>query len=102
MNKLILIALVMFILAAFFPIAEPYSNRFLYPTRDRYCENRGLEKAYSPQLCENDGYYDYYSLCRCRDKRHGKCQICWPRFNLRKHQKELIKRIKKAERQGQL
>ena len=97
MNKVVLIAIAMFLLAAIFPIAEPYTNRFLYPTRDMYCENKGLEKAYSPQLCENNGYYDYHSLCRCRDKKHGRCQICWPKFNLRKHRSDIIKRIKKAE-----
>ena len=91
----------MFILAAISPIAEPYTNRFLYPTRDTYCENRGMEKAYSQQLCEQDGYYDYYSLCRCRGKGRGRCKVCWPRFNMKKHQQELITRIKKAEKQGQ-
>ena len=26
-------------------------NKVLYPTRDLYCENKGLEKSYSPQIC---------------------------------------------------
>jgi len=103
MNKVIVtISILMLLAAILLPISESYTNRFLYPTRDTYCENRGLEKAYSPQLCEQNGYYDYYSLCRCRDKKRGRCKVCWPRFNMRKHQKELIRRIKRAEKAGKL
>ena len=102
MNKVLIAAIVLLLLASLFPVAEQYTNRFLYPTRDTYCENRGMEKAYSPQLCEQDGYFDYFSLCRCRDKRRGRCRVCWPRFNMRRHQRQLIKRFKRAERRGQL
>ena len=49
-------------------------------------------KAYSPQLCENDDCYDYYG-CRCRDKDMENVKYVG-RFNLRKHQKELIKELK--------
>ena len=63
-----------------------YDN--LWPSRDTYCEERGLNKSYMPQKCiilDECGrikYWDRYRNCRCVDRRTGLCKTCYPRLNL--------------------
>lgn len=62
-----------------------YDN--LWPSRDTYCENRGMKKSYMPQKCiilDKCGrikYWDRYRNCRCVDKKTGLCLSCYPRVN---------------------
>lgn len=62
-----------------------YDN--LWPSRDSYCENRGMKKSYMPQKCiilDKCGrikFWDRYRNCRCVDKRTGLCLSCYPRVD---------------------
>lgn len=59
-----------------------YDN--LWPSRDTYCERRGLKKSYMPQKCirlDKCGRIkemNRYKNCRCVDPRTGQCEICYP------------------------
>ena len=62
-----------------------YDN--LWPSRDTYCEERGLKKSYMPQKCikiDECGRaksWDNMRNCRCVDPKTGFCKICYPRVN---------------------
>ncbi len=62
-----------------------YDN--LWPSRDTYCEERGLKKSYMPQKCIvlDDGgnvkAWDRYRNCRCVNPKTGFCASCYPRVN---------------------
>lgn len=73
------------ILLCFSDKFEYYSNKnkFLYPTKGLFCENKNLEKAYGPQVCCIDGKNcNYVKNCRCVDKNTGLCKICYNNVNL--------------------
>lgn len=59
----------------------------LWPSRDTYCEARGLKKSYMPQKCiilDDCGRvkaWDRYRNCRCVDPKTGFCQLCYPRVD---------------------
>lgn len=59
----------------------------LWPSRDRYCEERGMDKSYMPQKCiilDKCGKirkWDRYRNCRCVDRKTGYCKTCYPRVN---------------------
>ena len=69
-------------------------EHFLYPIKDLYCEHQGFEKAYSPQLCDHNGKYNYYSLCRCRTKNQGNCTKCFENVNVRRHNKKIYSMLR--------
>ncbi len=57
----------------------------LFPSRDQYCESRGLMKAYPPQTCQlGDGSWSETQNCRCVDISTGDCRECYPPVNLNK------------------
>lgn len=62
-----------------------YDN--LWPSRDTYCEDRGMKKSYMPQKCillDKCGRveaWDRYRNCRCVDAKTGLCKVCYPPVN---------------------
>lgn len=57
----------------------------LYPSRDLYCEDRGMDKAYGPQTCLlPNGSWSETQNCRCADRQTGECLECYPPVNLNK------------------
>lgn len=62
-----------------------YDN--LWPSRDTYCERKGLKKSYMPQKCvrlDKCGRIkemNRYKNCRCVDPRTGLCMECYPEVN---------------------
>jgi len=57
----------------------------LFPSRDQYCESRGLAKAYPPMTCQKpDGSWSDSQNCRCVDKVVGECRECYAPVNFNK------------------
>jgi hypothetical protein len=56
---------------------ETNAKGYLTPSRDLYCEKRGLSKSVGPQLCCVDGKNCINTKnCRCSSYSTGLCKIC--------------------------
>ncbi len=66
-----------------FKILPMYTPEYLFPTKDLQKEcnsSQGLEPAYGPTSCFENGQYIPTANCKCRDKNTGDCKICYPKI----------------------
>ena len=95
MNLFYIGLIILILLLVIFNLNKENFKPLLYPSKDLYCEKRGYDKAYAPRVCQKGEYYDYYSLCRCQNKRNGDCTHCWSKINVDKKSNDIKLRMKK-------
>lgn len=66
-----------------FKVLPMYTPEYLFPTKDLQKEcstEQGLEPAYGPTSCFENGQYIPTANCKCRDKNTGDCKLCYPKI----------------------